>query len=211
MSEPVNPSTTARLDELAAVTREYAKYSRTSFGLAPAWLGGWLLVASALSAVWRGSGANLVRLTPVVWLWALAKARAHYQRHGEVIEEEEVPFPLPTSESGRRLFLGMIYFSCVFGIMEASRSGPGTLLFSAAIFVAVPAIATRVLKGITDAVVTAGWMWTVNGSLLRWLDAPPLPHAVLATFAAGLIAAGVWQHSKYLRLERRLAALRDRA
>lgn len=205
MSEPANAPEAARLDELAAVTSEYARYSRSVFGLALAGTGAWWF--AALSIHWgAGGGEILTLLTPLVWMALLVKARAYYQKHGEVLEQETDVYPLPQGLP-RAFFLCAIYLSCVFGIwgeLEGARRGDAFL--GVATLVAIPVLAFRVTRGMTDAVVTCSMVIAVRrrtpsrGELLFDL-----------LLAAGLIAIGISQHHGYRRLEHRLAALKVRA
>lgn len=199
-----------RLDELAAVTREYARYSRTRFGLAVTFSGGWLALAGAAIAASSSSGPYLLRLTPLVWLLALPRARGFYQRRGAVSEGEAVPFPLASAGEGRVVFLGLTWIWCVLGIVVAGESGRGALLFGATVFVAVAGMAAQRAEGAADATMTS--VLTLIGAASALGSWGPIGRGAFHLALGGALAAGgAWQHWKYRALERRLAALRSPA
>jgi hypothetical protein len=109
------------LNELAAVTAEYPKYSRTMFGFAVAGTGAWLLASLWVRWAWSQRGGDMLALlTPIVWMLMLAPARAYYQRHGEVVEQEGKWSMVP----GRPVSLFAVWMFSVFGTAASSAAWP---------------------------------------------------------------------------------------
>jgi hypothetical protein len=235
MNQPTDLPGPTRLDEIAAVTAEYAKYSRSAYGLAFVALGIAVLATMALDVVADSAWARFAYLLlPTAWLLLLAAARAYYQRQGKVVESaQRIP--------GRGWILGFVYFlsavaafSLVAGGLEPYREdwrlGFGALL---AVFsvVAVPVLMAELARGWRDALVTmnllsvslfvphmaqASLRITAGGQLQR-LPSFPLSGmraailALLAFLAVLTVTGGIRQHARYRALERRLAALQAKA
>jgi hypothetical protein len=202
--DPVVPGDgAARLEELAEVTRTYASYSRTAFGLAHTVPGAVALVAVALARLGNSWGSTLLALTPLVWLVTLWALRSWYQRHGLVIEQD--PLLPGLSRAARWLSLSVTTVLSVFLVLGCWRDGR---LLGAATALAVPPIGLRVARGRADleattyvtAVAAFGAPYLARGAGIE--------AAVLASLALIWVLGGVWQHLQYRRLERRLAALK---
>lgn len=213
MSDTAGAGETRRPDELAAVTREYARYSRSRFGIALVWTGAWALAVAAIGCVRPGPGEILLRFIPLVWLIALPRARARYQRLGEVVEPERDDWSLFWGARGaRRLAIAMIYCSSLVGIGLTVGAGPGVQTLAAIVFVAVPALAVHATRGAEDAVMTLGLTGIAafvprigRGGFLPWW----YPFAIAAAVAVVMLGKGLWDHARYRVIEERLAALRS--
>lgn len=204
MGEPVDGTGAARLEELAAVTREYAKYSRTRSGFAIAAAGACLLLGVAALLDGGVVAANvLVVFAPLVWLAILPLARTYYQRRGEVIEHEPQPdgpaWPVPVG----------VYVSAVVAILFrlGMREGrlDGEVMVTTAALVGLPTLAGALRHRLGDLSATmSGLMGPAMVPVERW--------EWLKWLVAGLGAIAVWrgalEHLAHRRLERRLAALK---
>jgi hypothetical protein len=228
MTVPANASESTRLDELAAVTKEYATYSRTAYGFAFVVTGAALLGTQTLDVVTRSLWARLsyLLLAPV-WLLLLTVARRYYQRHGEVVEREQRVI-------GRGWMLGCVYFVSaaemfVLGSSYGRGSWPGPLPAMLATFgiVAIPVLAAEVVRGKIDAAVTLTLIFTSMFAAFPLVPAAKdgeidsLDPAIsivragamltLSVFAIAIVVAGVRQHVRHRALQRRLGALNERA
>jgi hypothetical protein len=213
MTAPSVPPGLARLEDLRALTAAYARYSRTWFGFASALTGAWLLAALSL-AVWRSRpvGVLLLHATPLVWLALLVRARAYYQRLGEVVQQE-----IPNRSfqpTLRRWGLFIVYFTGVVGIVfrfDPRRGYSGELdplaMADVAIFVAIPMVASMVTRGIGDLSLT----YSLAIVVVVWGERLDPWGLVLAVLAAAQVGGGIVQHVAHRRLERRLAALKGRS
>jgi len=226
MAESGGAAEAARLDELAAVTREYGAYSRKSHGIALVAFGASLLAVAALDVVTGTREARFAYLAvPAAWLLALSASRGRYQRHGVVVAQER-----PLSPRARRWLLGGL---TMFGgltvswlVLWVSSARPdfGTSLGLAATAFAVclvPALAIAVTNGRADLTTTCtftGVTWgLVHVGIPRFAEPREdrvmhLLMVVIATLIAiTAIVDGIRQHRRFLALERRLAALRSPA
>jgi len=211
MSEPGKAADPARLDELAAVTKEYAKYSEAVTGFAGALTGGWLLAAEWVRSVSPRPGEMLLAFAPLLWMVLALPARRYYQRHGRVVAED----PLRADEvamSGRHkgMAVTVIVLQSLVGITRQLDSvrGPWEMLTVAA-FAAMPVLAVRLVRANQDVMLVM---------IVGWLVAPNVPsgwelwYAVIrSALAIGLFLVGTLDHVHFRRLERRLAALKARA
>lgn len=224
------PAGAARLDELAAVTREYATYSRTTHGLALTATGAYLLAATALDASSLSPRVPFAYLmAPALWLVALWGSHRYYQRHGAVIE------PQRPGSGLRRVLLVAICAEAAFFAWVATVAfevaprwgGPRdlwSLLLSFGVtlaLVAVPLLAATVARGNDE--ITATFLLVTVQLYLPALPDPPIPIspasasfrwvfvAATALMALGMVPWGVRQHLSYRRLERRLASLKGAA
>jgi hypothetical protein len=82
----------ARLDELAAVTKIYGRYSDTSSGFAAAFTGAWLLGCEWVLRVAHPAGEVMYAAAPVAWIVLAASARRSYRRHGGLVPGVRVAF-----------------------------------------------------------------------------------------------------------------------
>jgi len=216
MSEPVAAPDSARLDELAAVTRDYATYSRSTCGLAYTAVGSWLVGAFA-AVEWYGmAGRILVLFGPFLCAVALVLARRYYQRHGSVLEQR----PWDGLQRRSAFEIACLIFGVGVTVARVATSfrawapdpdsGIHLALYLAVIsLVCAPSIADRVVRGVTDSgcilVPAAAAMMGV------FLGGYVLGSFLLGTFAvAGALLAiqGLVEHRKYLRVQTRLRALR---
>lgn len=227
MAYPSSAPDPQRLDALAAVTHEYATYSRTAYGLAFVATGTSILGAVAFEAtthsVWARFG--MLALAPA-WLLLLAAARAYYQRHGVVLEPGQ-------RQKRRRVYLAWVWFVCAWQaallVREAAsaRDDPWMTLatmLSVCAIVAVPLLTAEIACGKLDLVVTVLVLLLATALAPGAFDPPSVANVhgrsraimrttfvlpVFATAGAALIVAGVRSHLRYRRLERRLAALKE--
>ncbi len=208
-----------RLDELAAVTKAYAKYSRSAFGFASVATGAWVgavLLMRTLSAQWSNV---LFAFVPAVWVVLLPRARAHYQKHGRVLEPE-IDVEGLAADILNPLFLH------VFALMGAvvltyeqlgwARAtgllGWTGLIAAVTALLATPWLARRRLTSVIDWSYANGLAMFVVGSCTRQAGTMGvLWTAAVASLAVGSVALGTYQHVGFRRLERRLAALRGRS
>jgi hypothetical protein len=228
MSESTPASATARLEELASVTKEYAKYSRTAFGLAFVGTGAAVLASVALDLAGSVGARLAYPLLPIVWLLLLAATRAHYQRHGEVVESAQDIGAL------RGWTLALVYFLvcvAVFGYLADGLSGrlrgdgPLISLVFVFAFVAVPILTAEIVRGkgemsVTISLTMAASSVAVRSSLPNGFGngVDPLDRllpmgwaaldAILVLAAIACIWVGSRQHVRYRALERRLDALK---
>lgn len=216
MSVRQDGSSPVALDELATLTAAYARYSRTAFGFAAVLTGGWVLAALAVAS-WgsRAVGELFVHATPLVWLEVVVRARAHYQRRGEVVQQE-----IPNRSfqpTLRRYALAGIYVASLLGILGRIDSASGVDPFAiadVAILVAIPARAALVTRGVAEVNMTMvlgmlGVVWS-KGHLEPWVLAGVSVVAwALAALSVVLIASGTVQHVRHRRIERRLRAVSE--
>jgi hypothetical protein len=213
MTEWTGVPEASRLDELAAVTRECGKYSRTAFGFALAVPGGWILLALAVAAVSVPLSRVAFAVGPVLWLVLLPRARDSYQRHGRVVgpDADTTGFAIDI------LTPVVLWTAAVLGVRTLLRekgAWAGTpewlgwlaVLVCAAGYVATPLLARRRVEAATDRSLTFAFAAYAVVSLPdAWWP------ALAALFGLVCVARGAYQHVVFRRLERRLAALKGTA
>jgi hypothetical protein len=211
MSGPANASEAARLDELAAVTSEYAGYSRTVFGVGDALIGAWLISAAWVRTISARGGELLLFVAPVASIAIVAAARAYYQRRGEVVEQRAAPPWV------RGLILLCLYLWSVVAAWQQSKTpleqaGGAVVLVAIAALVATPMLALRCTRGLRDA--GTAMVLVMLAALTRANRGAPSEDLFVwggALFGGALVVVGIWGHIQYRRMERRLAAFRERA
>jgi hypothetical protein len=214
-----------RLKDLSELTKEYSTYSRTAFGLAWVGAGVWLFAALLVRARSPEWSRLLFLLSPTVWLLSLARARAHYQRHGAVIQDEHGMATLLSSRSGelRAMYILATLNICWLMLEQQGSGWTGVgymlgLFAAVAGLVAVPLLAQRITRGRFDAVVSSGMLagGTIGGhEFATWVGRQRqtanllvLWYALILFILGMLVLMGALQHRNYRRLERRLAKLR---
>lgn len=239
MTETAGAGEAKRLDELAAVTREYAASAAAAFGW-PSIVGGALALGALgvdLFVPWRWPHVLYLSIPSVSLLVALA-SRAYYQRHGEVVETSAALW----THRGRWPAIGLALFAAAgltafvlramaTATVEPDRALDAALAVTIVAFalVALPVLFARMVRSGAD---LARILVFVNlGIGMTLTAAPPTPvpgldterlgqvlaashwmcGSVLAFVAIVMIAGGVREHARYRRLERRLAALRSSA
>jgi len=216
MSDPMKLTDPPRLDELAAVTREYARYSRRAFGFASVALGAWIAAALAVGAVSIPWSSILFACGSLAWVLLVPRARAYYQRHGRVIEPEPDMSGLAGEFFALFLWVFALYLPLRFWIHYrtwASASGVvgwAGLAVAAAAVLATAALARTRLTGAGDLLFPVLLMILAMDVDRSVIDSVATV-AVTALFAALNIVKGVYDHVAFRRLERRLAALKGRA
>jgi hypothetical protein len=157
----------------------------------------------------------LLAFAPLIWVELLPRARAHYQRHGEVIESEK-------GWNGRRAFLG---FALVFAVLtpaelvkhqlgwavETGRVACVGLVAAVVAVLVAAARAKRNTRGTYDALMTVVLPGCVAGAISAGRVYPTFWTVFLLTFGGTLIAEGMYGHIVFRRLERRLTALKGSA
>lgn len=197
-----------RLGELDAVTREYARYSRSAGGLA--WvLGGVLAIVSYLAGgLHSGSPAVSAGLIAIPAAWLLARellARPFYQALGRVEERST-----PGERRWRWVLAAYTVVVAAFVLLRLAvavpRWSPGTWGY-AAVVAAMPVVVWLWLRTPMEYVVgvflicQAAVAFTGRGYPL-WGVATVFPAA-----AALMIAAGIRDHRRYRTLRRRIQIL----
>jgi hypothetical protein len=150
------------LDEVTAVTREYATYSRTAHGLALVVAGAWLFAAAAMDVATRSYWATVVYLfLPPVWLVTLGLVRSRYQRRGAVLENE-LPAPF-----ARKSDFVTVWFWCTWTVVLAFVGGIDgpfqaggaamavAMMTAVAATVAVPVLMREIARGVKDSRITS--------------------------------------------------------
>lgn len=189
----------ARLDELAAVTKAYARYSGSWPGFANAAAGACLLVALASLSDGRAGAANLfVVLAPLVWLGVLPFARAHYQRRGQVLEQEPEPLIPQTA------FVYVMAVVTIVGRVTFEHGSEGLRAVEIAVLVAVPTLAATLGRRVRSVSGVSPFLTLAMVPLDRW----PWWKWGVACFALSAVGRGAYEHWRSHRLERRLAALK---
>lgn len=233
MSEAVDGGATARLDELAKVTAEYAKYSNERSGLGCTAAGGWFIATFAITLRSETWGRIASLWSPLVILALVAVARRYYQRFGTVVASERAPSnvvrwrkPVVTTLllSGVIVVDTALYLDLWSGGSALARGALIALLFAAP---ALPLLVDRVVHGFWNGglvLASLGIAYFVgvlthreNGPCILgapyegrcgWMLAAPWL-AMAFALGAVLVGVGVHQHRSYRRLERRLAVLRE--
>jgi hypothetical protein len=213
MSETAGAAETARLDELAAVTKEYAAYAADRGGLASAAAGAWFAAVFAIALRSENWGRVAGLWTAFLVLAALAAARRRYQRIGAV-----------AAPPGHRIRIWMVALLMAVVVMDvivkshAWNDGDpfakAAIQFAAGTAPLVPLMFQRIAAGRTGGVGLAATAMTflvasIGGDRNRvgWT----LTLAILgfiAAFGVILVGLGISEHRKYRTLERRLAGLR---
>jgi hypothetical protein len=212
----------AQLDALAAVTRAYATYSSTAFGLGYSAWGG-LLIAAGLSClaspIW---GPMLVFIAVPAWFPLMRRARQHYQRRGEVRGEEQGMSSRRARQNG---LVGLVVLSGLFlfrvvlhrADWAASQGLPANVAMAVAVGCTVLAMALAVAwaRGYRDTylpgLVLFFWAMQVTSDerFLPASRADVVPAALLLCGAGLLLAVlGGSEHHAWKRLDRHLAQLR---
>lgn len=196
-----------RLAELEAVTREYARFSRSAGGLGSV-LGGLLCLASyAAGGLLGTSGPARAALIAIPFVWIVCKElmRRHYYQHLGAAAEQET----------RRERNGRVVTTAV------------TALVSIMVTAGVLARGDRVMDvagylAVVAAMPIVAWLWLrvplefVTGIFLMCQAAvafngsayPLLGVAIVFPFAAvGLIVAGVRDHLRFRRVTERIGRL----
>ncbi|HEY0037487.1 MAG TPA: hypothetical protein VGB66_12400 [Longimicrobium sp.] len=196
-----------RLAELEAVTREYARFSRSAGGLGSV-LGGVLCLASYAAGGLLGTSgpvrAALIAI-PIVWIVSKELMRRHYYQHLGAAAERET----------RRERNGRVITTAL------------TALISITVAALVLARGDRVMDmagylAVVAASPVVAWLWLrtsleyVTGTFLMCQAAlafngsayPLLSVAIVFPFAAvGLIVAGVRDHLRFRRVSERIGRL----
>lgn len=209
------------LCELATLTRDYARYSRSAGGLAAVLGGAFCLAAYLLGGLLPASTVLHAALAALPLLWLLAKqgmARCYYQRLGHVEEQESA-----AERRTHRLGIGVVLVVAVLVTGSALAHGPhlapGVPGYLALVWLLVLA-SWRWLRSPLDFIV--GTFLFCQAALLCIDRAYPvigtaaaneaLPLALLALLfplaALGMIARGVADHRRFLRLREQLLHLR---
>lgn len=213
-----------RLDELAELTRDYARYSRSAGGLAAVLGGVFCLLSYLLGGLWPSTLALRIVLAALPLVWLLAKqgmAHRYYQRFGHVEEQETA-----VERRTHRFALGMalVVAALVTGsaFSHGMRLAPGVIGYLVLIWMLVLAI-WRWLRSPLDFIVGVflfcqagllclGRVYPVLGTAAAH-DAFPL--ALLALLfplvALLMIAHGVADHRRFLKLHVRLLRLHGMA
>jgi hypothetical protein len=210
----------AQLEELAAVTKEYATYSSKRSGLAGAAAGAWY-IATFVIALRNETWGRIAGLWgPILIIGLLAAGRRYYQRFGRVLELSASPPPPKRWRS-----VGLVLLLTAITIMDAtlnldawsddSSLARWAIVSALAAAPAVPLLADRVIQGFWDwgillcSLVSTNYL-AMTHDRFGWVLAK-LVLGLVALFGAVLVAVGIGHHLRYLRLERRLAAMRKRA
>jgi hypothetical protein len=197
-----------RLDEMEAITREYARFSRSAGGLA--WvLGGLTALAAYLAGGLLPPTPLLVStLVALPGIWIAAKellARGYYQRMGRV--EEQVA---PAERRWQRILTGYTVLVALFILLRVATSGqPWTAATwgYVALVAAMPLVVWLWLRTPMEFVV--GVFLICQGAVAVAGRAYPLwsVAAVFPLAALLMIAAGIRDHLRYRALQGRLRAL----
>lgn len=227
MSEPADAGATARLNELAKVTTEYAACARAGYGWSGVVGGACALAVLGvdLATGWRWTPVLYLSL-PTAWLVLVRGARDYYQRHGTVVEFD-APGPSRLGIAGFTVSSALVLAAFTLRVLAEVALNPDDLAgpafaMAAASLVAVPQpiLFASVVRSRADAARANALITMVPGMLLpafpgllagalaifHWLLAFCLACAALVSIVQG------WQeHARYRAVERRLAALRESA
>ena len=213
----------ARLDELGKVTKEIAdaRYGKQEELRGLSWLPA-SAVAAIGAAIWPVSQSwsyVVACLLPVAWLVAPLVFEGRYLGIGRVEPFTYVPPPGPRLRLAGRIFAvsawlgGGVSLALAWTKLAAMRElphglAPGVLLVG------------FVVTGILGWRAPTVWRWTAPSLLYLWLltmglrlDEGDRATSVLMGMLCMLAVAALWgiaDHRSFLRLERRLASLRER-
>jgi hypothetical protein len=235
MTQPEGASATERLDELAAVTKEYAEAARGAYGVA-AVVGGVIALSVLAVDVFTGWQWTWVLFAtfPAAWLVAIHVARARYLRHGHVAALGTASGPSRFAQVWVTFMTALVAAGLglrVIALAVTDAVGMSALV-SVSVVVAIatastPVLFSRVAVPRKDTLTTFGLIVFVPGMISQspagfpsaaypaLANAQLLFHWLFAVIAALLavvsIVSGLREHRSYRRLERRLAALRSAA
>jgi hypothetical protein len=223
MGEPAERTEAARLDELAAVTSEYARYSSERSGLAASAVGAFGLGVLAIMVRSLTWGRIAALWSPLVTIGLVVAGRRYYQRFGSVLAAER---SRPGAAGLRRITLLLtLLFTSLAVVSTAlhwedwsagSSSAELALLGFLATAPALPLLVDRKVGGLWDGQLVSfslliAQITAAGSDGLRFRVTLAFIGSVAALAGAVLVGAGVYQHAKYRRLERRLAALKGSA
>jgi hypothetical protein len=205
------------LREVTEVTREYAAYARTHFGLAGAAAGAWLVAAVLLKSRLGAWGWLPFAAAPAVVVWSRVVDRAYYQRHGAVVGRSWSATAL-----GQRLGTYLV-IACVASALAwegwlafswAAEGGGGRWLAFTALLAGTTVAALRAVQTRPpDDSPVSFLVWMVFASTLSNADPRRSELAFPAVFSLllgiTLVASGIVQHRRYRLLEHRVAALKE--
>jgi hypothetical protein len=201
-------------NDLAQLTRQYARFSTSAGGLSSV-LGGTLaLVSYFVGALWPPevlAGRLALASAPLVWIGVRDLLRTHYyQRFGRVMEVR--------TRSEERWHLGFTLFTAAVSVIILSVfvfamvSGRAPRFASPAVFgylafiVAMPALVwfhmRTPLEFIVGVFLTAQAALALVGAHYSLGEQPQAPIAGLA-----MIVVGIRQHREFRRIDRRLTRL----
>lgn len=204
------PDSTTRLQ---ALTREYARYSRSAGGLS-AIAGGSLCLASYLAGALLPLGFELrLVLVALPLLWLAGKqwlVQHYYQRFGRVEE-----LTTATERRWQRLFVGFTTLVCL--IVAAAVLGRATVVGApaldargvgyAAVVLALPFVVWRWLRTPLEFVVGVFLFCQAALAFSGRTYAIGLGTAVFPLAALALIAVGIRDHRRFLHLQMQLRSL----
>lgn len=211
-----------RLRELEVLTREYASYSTTAFGMGYVAWGLWLAAAAVACLLAPAWGPNLAFLAAPAWYPVMHLARRRYQARGRVLARE-----MGTRGPGVARLFGLLMLASfgmrfVAGMLRNRQSYVASQGDAATVAVAVgvaSAVATLLLavalsRGYRDTIppVAVFAVWTVFADarhiLPRGWEEAIGPAILLGGVGILLAVLGGWQHDAWVKLDRRLASLR---
>jgi len=159
VTENVSGPQLSRLDELAAVTREYGQYASARPGLASVAMGAWWLAVLAITLQSRTWGRIAALWSPMVVIGCVAAGRRYYQRFGRVLATESWE-PRPGANVRRRksvwlaaLLIGGVVVNTAMYLDEwsgGSQLAAVALIGVLATAPAVPLLVDRVVMGFWD-------------------------------------------------------------
>lgn len=205
----------ADLALLAALTQEYATFSRSASGLGNT-LGGLIAVAIWLTGAYADppapARAALVLALPA-WMAAKTWLRQHYyQRHGEAWEI--LPPPAAGIERFAQGCVGgvaaVLLVVCLYLAVAAPAKMAGVPLLNRLALVAGPLLGVVLARHINtpfEAMVAVNLLvqtvMLTTGTPIHWQR-----QNVTLTWSLLLMAIGLWEHFRFRGVERQLAALR---
>ncbi len=212
-SSPIRPE---RLAELAAVTKEYAKFDATEpRGLARL-PGAVLAVAGgALLLARREVGFVLVCAMPAVWLAGSAMGNGRYQQFGHVepFSYVDPPKRWPMwALAGAFWSLGVIAFALQRGRVPAFPPPPGTgstlaTVAAAAMLATLPLVAWVLRWKVSRNDVYAAGL--LSFYVVQYGASGALAPIMLFTLGLGFGGLAVWEHRRFRWIEARMLALRE--
>lgn len=208
MSDPVNGPDAARLNELADVTRAYARYSGPSSGLAATLIGAWILAAEWVLARAPRAGELLFAFGPLVWITAVSFARRFYQRHGEVVGNSDDERWLRSNAYRATIMIGLFMSTLVAIDKQFREPRRGSEMLVVAALVAAAMLSAWLLR--TISLVFTMSLVIFAGQAVEAAAAPAWYSWSRIGIGVGFIGLGIFDHFRYRRLERRLAKLKGR-